>query len=218
MRRAHPEQDEDKASNATAVSTTPQKPRAKIACDTCRKRKLRCSGELPCGQCQASNHSCTFSPRSARRPAARPPNEDMEMLMQDPTATNAPEPSRRASVNVEGQRSGLHQQPQTSSLDQIAQPDSMNAWAANEEALPSSLDHFRPSRDLFDSQRGMDLIQPEPLQADELSFGDIEGFDSFWPSGDFVSSNRYPLNLKVAHSRILGFKFLARRNGLQFYR
>lgn len=42
------------------------------ACDSCRKRKLRCSKELPrCTKCIQHNWNCSYSPRTVRSPLTR---------------------------------------------------------------------------------------------------------------------------------------------------
>ncbi|PKC64519.1 hypothetical protein RhiirA1_442800 [Rhizophagus irregularis] len=42
------------------------------ACDTCRRRKVKCDGESPCANCQRGNYQCTFSDASAKRPRGPP--------------------------------------------------------------------------------------------------------------------------------------------------
>ena len=53
MRRLHPGQVIDD-------SGAPNKMRAAIACDACRRRKVRCSGEVPCEQCRTSDRTCSY--------------------------------------------------------------------------------------------------------------------------------------------------------------
>ncbi|ODQ83035.1 hypothetical protein BABINDRAFT_27391, partial [Babjeviella inositovora NRRL Y-12698] len=41
-------------------------------CDSCRKRKLKCSKELPkCFKCIQHNWCCSYSPRVVRSPLTR---------------------------------------------------------------------------------------------------------------------------------------------------
>ncbi|RIA87803.1 fungal-specific transcription factor domain-containing protein [Glomus cerebriforme] len=42
------------------------------ACDTCRRRKVKCDGESPCANCQRGSYQCTFSDASAKRPRGPP--------------------------------------------------------------------------------------------------------------------------------------------------
>lgn len=46
----------------------PKRPRLRLAhaCDRCRKRKIRCDTQLPCGPCQATKNECTFHTPSRR--------------------------------------------------------------------------------------------------------------------------------------------------------
>ncbi|KGK35486.1 hypothetical protein JL09_g5364, partial [Pichia kudriavzevii] len=42
------------------------------ACDSCRKRKLKCSKELPrCSKCIAHKWDCVYSPKTIRSPLTR---------------------------------------------------------------------------------------------------------------------------------------------------
>lgn len=46
-----------------------KRPRLRLAhaCDRCRKRKIRCDTQQPCGPCQAARHACTFNTPSRRQ-------------------------------------------------------------------------------------------------------------------------------------------------------
>ncbi|KAK6458552.1 uncharacterized protein RJT20DRAFT_123554 [Scheffersomyces xylosifermentans] len=49
--------------------------RIKTACDNCKKRKAKCSGENPCAKCLTQNHECTYSapkPRKKRTVKSKP--------------------------------------------------------------------------------------------------------------------------------------------------
>jgi hypothetical protein len=50
-----------------------KRPRLRLAhaCDRCRKRKIRCDTQQPCGPCQATKNECTFHTPS-RRTATKP--------------------------------------------------------------------------------------------------------------------------------------------------
>ena len=54
---SNPEVDQD----YQLLSTEPKKKRTKIACDKCRKRKLRCNGICPCEQCGLAGSLCIFN-------------------------------------------------------------------------------------------------------------------------------------------------------------
>ncbi|KAF5248261.1 hypothetical protein FANTH_6054 [Fusarium anthophilum] len=51
---------------ATAPRSIRSVPRVMSACDTCKRRKLKCSGEQPCERCYTSNVICTYGSTSAR--------------------------------------------------------------------------------------------------------------------------------------------------------
>ncbi|CAN3359142.1 hypothetical protein DICA1_F43220 [Diutina catenulata] len=49
-----------------------ESPSIEQACDSCRKRKLKCSKELPrCTKCIQHNWCCSYSPRTVRSPLTR---------------------------------------------------------------------------------------------------------------------------------------------------
>ncbi|KAM5359475.1 hypothetical protein ACJZ2D_014453 [Fusarium nematophilum] len=73
-------------------------PYTAVACEKCQRRKLKCSGEQPCGRCRDSDSPCLY-PRKTRFRAVR-----RESVPEPrPTCTNRPEdepispPSRRVS-------------------------------------------------------------------------------------------------------------------------
>ncbi|KAF5583108.1 DNA binding domain-containing protein [Fusarium pseudocircinatum] len=51
---------------ATEPRTIRSVPRVVSACDSCKRRKLKCSGEQPCQRCYAGNVICTYGSTSAR--------------------------------------------------------------------------------------------------------------------------------------------------------
>ncbi|KAL2133059.1 hypothetical protein VTI74DRAFT_2963 [Chaetomium olivicolor] len=72
------------------------------ACNACRVRKVRCSGEEPCAQCAHLNLACVFAPPPPRRkpgvrgrlvaqlrnkPATRAPNETPDPSVSPPTSS-----------------------------------------------------------------------------------------------------------------------------------
>lgn len=74
----HSDIDKDLVSKASVLShetlEDPSDPNSSIeqACDSCRKRKLKCSKEFPkCLKCIQHNWCCTYSPRTVRSPLTR---------------------------------------------------------------------------------------------------------------------------------------------------
>ena len=224
MRRIHPEQSQNGDSREPAVFTAPKKPRSKIACDTCRRRKLRCNGESTCGQCQASNQSCTFSrpnkpqstssqqdnvARSTSLTAPRDSTQEMEMVMDDPTEITAPESPPGANLSDGNRWLSLNPQPPTPGLIQTNQRASMGSRTSNEEPLTSDLNQLRPPGDWFDGQGGMTLGQAETFQSTNSCLGNIGGLDSLWPLDDFVSRTPYLADSQIGYSHSPGHKLLA---------
>ncbi|ORY29534.1 fungal-specific transcription factor domain-domain-containing protein [Naematelia encephala] len=60
--------DSDPHGGSSADPTKRPRLRLAHACDRCRKRKIRCDTQQPCGPCQATKNMCTFHTPS-RRPA-----------------------------------------------------------------------------------------------------------------------------------------------------
>ena len=60
--------------NEIKLETEPKQPPYPIeqACDSCRKRKLKCSKEFPrCSKCIQHEWCCSYSPRTIRSPLTR---------------------------------------------------------------------------------------------------------------------------------------------------
>ncbi|EGW32695.1 fungal transcriptional regulatory protein, partial [Spathaspora passalidarum NRRL Y-27907] len=52
--------------------TKSSNPAIEQACDSCRKRKLKCSKDFPrCTKCTQHNWNCSYSPRTVRSPLTR---------------------------------------------------------------------------------------------------------------------------------------------------
>jgi len=69
--------------SSASPSPPPNASAAKIrACDPCRKRKIKCDGAAPCGQCKKARFVCQFS--QAKKPG-RPRRNDIPMLPPSPT-------------------------------------------------------------------------------------------------------------------------------------
>ncbi|KAB8067344.1 hypothetical protein BDV29DRAFT_92665 [Aspergillus leporis] len=80
-----------------------QKSRVRVACNNCRRRKIRCSSSIPCAQCSGSALLCTNSslgPNSENIPTLIPDSERHEARSQLETPLLA-----GAEVNSEG---GIH--------------------------------------------------------------------------------------------------------------
>ncbi|KAI1652744.1 hypothetical protein F4813DRAFT_376963 [Daldinia decipiens] len=78
MKKIHPENVSPSESSGS-LSQTPveeckpkERERSKLACDQCRKRKLKCNNVRPCESCRTKMLSCTVS--STSRPPGRPRN------------------------------------------------------------------------------------------------------------------------------------------------
>lgn len=63
---ANPSARKRKAGSGDSSGTTPKAPRAPLACERCRVKKLRCSGGYPCRSCDNANVECDFEVANGR--------------------------------------------------------------------------------------------------------------------------------------------------------
>ena len=205
MRRVHPEQSYSEDWNeATALAAT-KKPRSKVACETCRRRKLRCTGESPCSQCQATNQPCTFS-RANRTTSVSSRQDDtfqrsgqlvpeistreMEIAINDPRAPSAVEMPRRATLNDENQWPTTNPQLLTPGLAQISHSGNIRPWTQSQETVTAELDQFRPPADWLEGQEGLRLGETETFQDVTYGLANVGRVDSLGHLDDFVSRTR----------------------------
>jgi hypothetical protein len=202
MRRVHPGQIYGEDRDEAAVLTVPKKPRSKVACEACRRRKLRCTGESPCRQCQASNEPCTFSrgnrttSTSSRhddgsqtfgQPISEAPNREMEISVDD---TMAPDPAaipQRATLSNESQWSTTNARVLTTDRAQISNPGNIRQWDQGQEDVTSQLNQFQPLADWSNDQDDLRLAEAESFQGADYGLANIGQGDSLWDWDSFVS-------------------------------
>jgi hypothetical protein len=106
MKRFHPEEGGAGAVSSSSSLSLPQlsssaaekrhrphereRERSKLACDQCRKRKLKCNNTRPCDSCRTKMLLCTISGSS--RPAGRPPNRVSVSSVAAPVQVPVPVP------------------------------------------------------------------------------------------------------------------------------
>ncbi|KAL4768642.1 fungal-specific transcription factor domain-containing protein [Aspergillus nidulans var. acristatus] len=87
-------------------------PKVSRACDSCRAKKIRCSGTLPCNICSRRRLSCSYASRYARgRPPTPPPHTpshlerstDSGRELTPNSQTNATESRATSELIIEGQ-------------------------------------------------------------------------------------------------------------------
>ncbi|EIW69098.1 hypothetical protein TREMEDRAFT_11471, partial [Tremella mesenterica DSM 1558] len=89
--------DQDQDSNAGEA----KRPRLRLAhaCDRCRKRKIRCDTQQPCGPCQATKNECTFHTPSRR---IVKPKSSMEVLRSSTSGIKRPHSPPNVLANLTG--------------------------------------------------------------------------------------------------------------------
>ncbi|KAG7693410.1 hypothetical protein KL930_003986 [Ogataea haglerorum] len=130
------------------------KPLIEQACDSCRRRKLRCTKELPkCSKCMDHGWECVYSPRAVRSPLTRAyltkvenrvkqletfllkafPGEDLEQMLGGFSRTSSSIQSSSNSPNMSGYSfvSQNKQQCDNSSSMQTIQDFSLDASSAS---------------------------------------------------------------------------------------
>jgi Fungal Zn(2)-Cys(6) binuclear cluster domain len=209
MRRAHPEQSYGENWNEPTVVAATKKSRSKVACETCRKHKLRCSGYSPCSQCQASNQVCTFSRQTrttsissrhdelSGRPGQPTPevmSDLMETVVDDTTAPGPEVPPSAATFSTENQWSTAIPQLLTPGLNQIIQPSNFRSRSHGQETAIPELSQFRTPADWLPSHDGLVLGEPDSFQNGVYGLADIGPADSLWHLDNFVSSAKANLS------------------------
>ncbi|KAL4733211.1 fungal-specific transcription factor domain-containing protein [Aspergillus similis] len=89
-----------------------KEPKVSRACDSCKTKKIRCSGTLPCNICSRRRLSCRYASRYGRgRPPTPPPHTpshperstDSGRELTPSSQTNATEPRATSELVIEGQ-------------------------------------------------------------------------------------------------------------------
>ena len=202
MRRVHPEQSYSGDWDETSVLTVPKKPRSKVACEACRRRKLRCTGDSPCLQCQASNEPCTFSrgnrttsissrqddtSQTFGQPISEAPSREMEISIDDEIAPDPAANPQRATLSNENQWSTTNPRVLTTDRPQISTPGNIRQWDQGQEAVTSQLNQFQPLADWSNDQDDFRIVEAETFQGTDYGLVNISQGDSLWNWDGFVS-------------------------------
>lgn len=60
---------------------TDNRKRIRVACDTCRRKKIKCDGNLPCSNCKATNeHVCHYAERQSMKHRRFPARDPKQLL------------------------------------------------------------------------------------------------------------------------------------------
>jgi len=202
MRRLHRDQSYSEDWDQATALAAAKSPRSKVACDTCRRRKLRCTGESTCSQCQASNQPCTFS-RANRTTSISSRQDDtsqrsgqhvpeistceMEMAINDPMAPKAVVIPRIASLSDENQWPTTNTQLLTQGLTQISHPGNLRPCTQAQETVTPEPKQFYPPADWLNGPKGLRLGETETFQGVGYGLANIRQVDTLWDLDDFVS-------------------------------
>ncbi|WWC73361.1 uncharacterized protein I206_107328 [Kwoniella pini CBS 10737] len=111
-----------------------------VACDVCRRRKVRCDGERPCSRCKKGNRDCTFSlPRHIARKAQHHSSSKRSRSTSSPTQ-DIPSPKRpslrHTSSSSHGRRdSPIHESPTKDHL-LLIDPDDQIVYSGPSSGMP----------------------------------------------------------------------------------
>ncbi|KAI9183967.1 hypothetical protein H9P43_003020 [Blastocladiella emersonii ATCC 22665] len=67
----HPHDDDPSSPHGDDQRPASKRSRISVACNTCRKKKIRCDGSLPCEYCSRANFPCTYQMPKRRGPTMR---------------------------------------------------------------------------------------------------------------------------------------------------
>lgn len=185
-----------------------ERERSRLACDQCRKRKLRCNDERPCEPCLLKGLTCSMS--STSRPTGRPRNSAStphpRTTLMDPTTTVAkpsPDPRSHSTPMQPTPPSGPRETPVALSV-----AGSAGFGAQNESAPPrESVAWPNPVHLLIPSAAGSTILPPTPFGTDASTDG--MQYETPAPKDfldDFVSLTVSLLSSWAAH------EFIAKRH------
>ncbi len=236
MRRAHPDQRYSEDWNEATVVAPPTKLRSKVACGTCRRRKLRCSGQSPCSQCQASNQICTFS-RPSRTTSISSrceelsgrPGQPAPEVMSRPAVTAADDtmPSgleldaSAAPFSPENQWLTANPPLMTPDLTHIVQPSQLRSQSHGQQLAAPELSQFRASVGWLPSHGSLVLGDSQSFENGGYGMADFGPADSLWHLENFVSSAKANSSASWWTEFLilaLGYRLLAGWNGFQLRR
>lgn len=227
MRRAHPGQSYSEDQNESTIVSARKRSRTKVACDTCRRRKLGCSGESPCTQCQASNQTCTFSHRLrttsisstydelSERPGQSTPeitSHSREMAVDDTMVLGPQTIPSEALFPSENQWPTAPPQLLTPTLAQKVQHSNPRSWGHDQETAALEPNQSLPPANWLSGHGSLAVGESEIFQNRGLDLADVGQVDSLWHLDDFVSLAKANLS---SRSRIFllmpapGYRLLA---------
>ncbi|KAE8444728.1 hypothetical protein EG329_014288 [Mollisiaceae sp. DMI_Dod_QoI] len=126
-----------------------QKQRVSRACDTCKRRKIRCTGKLPCAHCIKNNKTCEFKAaytRGAVPEVQSAPVEDQEKYLEEVGYKRRqvwrPSPSRKNSSHVQAEREDEDVEEEGENVEYDEPTGNGQIYTPPNQTLPSR--HTRP--------------------------------------------------------------------------
>ncbi|OCF54409.1 hypothetical protein L486_07957 [Kwoniella mangroviensis CBS 10435] len=110
-----------------------------VACDVCRRRKVRCDGERPCSRCKKGNRECTFSmPRHIARKTQDPGPSKRSRSTPSPTEDVPPpkRPSLQASSSRRASQSSQTSNHPTKDHLLLIDPDDQIVYSGPSSGMP----------------------------------------------------------------------------------
>ncbi|KAK9453401.1 fungal-specific transcription factor domain-containing protein [Dipodascopsis uninucleata] len=166
------------------------------ACDSCRRRKLKCTKEYPvCAHCKRHNRECIYSPRAVRSPLTRKyltqvenrvsqlenvlnelfPNVSIDSLLES-TGNGAVFSQISAGVSDSGSDDNIlrrastnRSEPDDGLLDNMT--DRSYDLSGTNETSPASHEPFFPQETVPDEADGFDWVEQDTVNSDLLSDG-----------------------------------------------
>ncbi|KAI9188029.1 hypothetical protein H9P43_002420 [Blastocladiella emersonii ATCC 22665] len=124
-----------------------KRPRVSHACETCKRRKSKCDGQLPCRNCSENHLECRYSdptPRQAKGAARAAAASGALTAAGDPTALLDPPPPTQQPLDSNTATSSMQRAPTAQEIEEIS--DSMTLFVRiDDDGHPRSFSNFGPS-------------------------------------------------------------------------
>ncbi|CAG8440938.1 15752_t:CDS:2, partial [Acaulospora colombiana] len=149
------------------------------ACDTCRRRKVKCDGASPCANCQRGGYQCTFSDASTKRPRGPPKGfvaliEDrlhtiesllVNLVNKDNINESSKEIKRESEQTIEETTTSTHQRFSTFKIRQYSPSNAITTTNTQHLFIPSTPP--ADSNGLLDHSQNMAPSFNEDLPSDD---------------------------------------------------
>ncbi|EHA56380.1 hypothetical protein MGG_02226 [Pyricularia oryzae 70-15] len=204
----------------STIEATPSNPRrapkASRACDTCKAKKARCSGTMPCTRCAERGLACLYDARYSRgRPPTPPPGPSPTPPPVHHTAVRTPLATTTQPVP---RTDGLSSVPGRSAASPSPSTGRSVAAATGNYMMPTQLPPIAPTDASSDDPGPSDIPPPYSAALDPTASESVtrRGSPELYPAeigGQYVEQTSGLAFLHRAHVRMISKSGTAERDG-----